>query len=373
MKKYVISEKKEKRSFNMDEFDKIREISEDLTNRKEPTFSNFAQEKEPLTQEAVLSQTIPEQEDNSNEVKTEEPVYNFSKGFDDKIDFVQVDPIEEKSFSSIKLHLIAIGSFVLVLSLILIGFFVFNDDQNDLDEIVTITASQDPVKETPDQAGGINIPDQDKLVYDRIRSDNLLTKVESLFPEPEKPVLPQIIAIEQNAPDENFVKMEDVKSINPLEDAQKESVESENLTPAVTPVQQTGSLSEKGENSLSLETKGSEKTADSSLKKEIIPLIPVVNKEEKLPVISSEKQGKGIWRAQLFSSNNKNSVEKAWTGILSKNKDLLSDMSYEIVKANIPGKGAFYRLKVGQFQTRAMAESFCTKLQSRKQDCIPAK
>lgn len=363
----------------MDEFDKIREISEDLTNRREPTFSGFSKEKEPVTRETVLSKTIPAQEEAAPESDSSAEPYNFAQGFEDKIDFVQIDPIEEKSFSSMKLHLIAIMLFFLILILILAGFLIFNEDENDLDEIVTITASQNIVKEAPDQAGGINIPDQDKLVYNRIRSDNLLTKVESLFPEPEKPVLPQIIAIEKNAPAENFVKMEDVKPVNPLDESQSLSNDQKNVSSSIpVPENLASSISSSGkplqeQAATSVLSLPENKVVPEVVKKEVIPLSNQAVKEDKPAMAGLPTQSKGMWRAQLFSSNNKNAVEKAWKRILAKNKDLLSNVSYEIVKADIPGKGSFYRLRVGQFQTRDKAESMCAQLRSRKQDCIPAK
>ena len=65
------------------------------------------------------------------------------------------------------------------------------------------------------------------------------------------------------------------------------------------------------------------------------------------------------------------SAEKAWTDISQKHKALLSDMSHDIVSATIPGKGVFYRLQVGQFATRDMAVSLCSKLKARKQECVP--
>lgn len=348
----------------MDEFDKIREISEDLTSRREPTFSGFSSDKDkaPLTSETVLSQTVPAEQNSDEGHVSQDPVYNFSKPFEDKIDFVQIDTIEEKPFTSMKIHLIALVLFILILALVLAGFLMFSDDQNDLDEVVTITASSTPIKETPEQAGGINIPDQDKLVYNRIRSDNLVTKVESLFPEPEKPVLPQILAIEKNAPTEDFVEMKDVKPVNPLDDSTKQLANTDTSSVSVVvPMKEEAKPA-----ALVQETIATEQET----KKEVVPL-PIQNtKVEKqiTPMISG-----GVWRAQLFSSNNKVAVEQGWKRILSKNKDLLAQLPFEILKADIPGKGAFYRLKVGQFPTRDQVEALCVKLRSRKQDCIPAK
>ena len=76
---------------------------------------------------------------------------------------------------------------------------------------------------------------------------------------------------------------------------------------------------------------------------------------------------------QLFASNNKDAVEKAWSKIQSQQKALLSGLPYEIETASIAGKGKFYRLKVGSFASRESAAELCGKLKARKQDCMPVK
>lgn len=384
----------------MDEFDKIRELTEDLTSRKEPTFTGFYQIKketdektETVTAESSVQQGVseemaiadkifdlnPTQEAISAEIpeKTkqaqsnisseatsqQEPevkIYDFSKPIDDEISFIpmtQNNPIDEKSFPSLKLHLILIFVLIVVLGISLAGFFMFKSTEDESDEVVMITASPDVVKELPKHAGGMVIPDQDKLVYNRIRSDNVTTKVESLFPEPEKPVVPQILTIEQNAPETKFVDVNEMKAVNPLEEVKKEEkplpakVEEKVVVaqPEVKPV-------------------ASKEEVLKPKKEEIELKQTVLAKPQKEPVVSKE-----IWRVQLFASNSKVAVEKAWKNIQKKHVKLLSNMSYLIKKVEIPGKGNFYRLQVGQFPSRAMADGMCSKLKAKKQDCLPVK
>lgn len=313
----------------MDEFDKIREFSEDIANRKEPTLS--------LNME-VKEETI-ETDDAS--------LYDFRAEYNERQDYDPINDFEEKKFSSMKLHIIALVIFIGILAIILIGFFVFGEKSEQSDEIVTISATQEPVKVRPEQPGGMNIPDQDKLVYNRIRTNNIDTKVESLFPEPEKPIVPSILAIENNAPDSAFISMDEVKTFNPLVD--------------VPPIQ----------------VQETPKIENVPLKKET-PTKTIAKKAPSKPVKTTKvataaKTTGGVWSAQLMSSSSHEAVEKAWPTILAKNKALLSNMSYQIAKAEIPGKGTFYRLRVGNFKTRDMANELCTKLKARKQDCIPAK
>lgn len=320
----------------MDEFDKIREFSEDITKRKEPSLLN--------TQEQ--SSVSPQESDDAS-------LYNFKPDFADRLGEVHFDDLEEKSFSSMKLHLIAFGIFAGVLTIVLIGFFMFGRADESTGEVITINATPEPVKVKPENHGGMVIPDQDKLVYNRIRTNEVNTKVENLFPEPEQPVMPNILTIEKNAPTAEFVAMEEVKSFDPL--AQ------EVVTEPVTEPKKVVAVPQKVEQ-VPLATEAVKKVETSKVKQ------PAKKETTKGTTVAQ-----GEWTAQLMSSSNKQTVEKAWPKILAKHKALLSDMSYKIVKADIAGKGTFYRLQVGSFKNRNMAAALCKKLKAKKQDCIPAK
>lgn len=420
----------------MDEFDKIREISEDLTHRREPVFTQLPQK--PTTSSvqtgsvqsmaysssnqagAVISNEqsmssvshlrgdrqrfLSENIEKSSELNPsfESKISGLNASFDNAFSassdegkdtsfsfgetpfsepfrpepLVSNDFIEEKRFPSMKLHLIGLTVLVGILGVAAAGFFLFNGDSDEIGEVVTITAEPTVVKELPVQTGGINIPDQDKLVYNRIRSNNVTTKVESLFPEPEKPVMPQILTIEEE-PEETFVQMNEVKAVNPLDEVNIQKT----ANPVVEPVKDANQVKEivveKPKLPVVVPVKAEVKPVSepetlplakaTDVKKSVGKEVKVTNQQSKMPAV------KGEWKVQLFSSNNKSAVETAWKRILSKHKALLSDMSYKIESAKITGKGTFYRLKVGQFASRDMAAALCDKLKAQKQDCVPAK
>ena len=75
----------------MDEFDKIREFSEDITKRKEPSLVNNSTTQPPV-----------ENDDDAS-------LYNFKPDFADRLGAPAFDDLEEKPFSSMKLHFIAFG------------------------------------------------------------------------------------------------------------------------------------------------------------------------------------------------------------------------------------------------------------------------
>ncbi len=75
---------------------------------------------------------------------------------------------------------------------------------------------------------------------------------------------------------------------------------------------------------------------------------------------------------QLGSFPNAGLAASAWSKIKSSNQDLLADHSPAFAKAEIPGKGTWFRLRVGGFADKAEAKAACDQLQAAGQACIIA-
>lgn len=292
----------------MDEFNKIKEVSDDIIGRKEPVFEkNFVDDE---------TEGLPFKDMTDSQMELD-------------------DLIEKKSVFS-KWGLIGLTAFMALLAVGTISAFVFLGDEEP-NEIITISPTPTPVRVEPENPGGAAIPDVDKQIYNRMNVNASATKVEKLFPEPEKPVLPEILIKKEFQ--EATVSLNENEAGLKEKEPQKQIIIVEEQ-PAVP-------------------------------KKEVL-VLPTVQK--KTPVVkktAKKEDKKNQWRVQLVSSSKKASAEKAWTDISKKHKALLSDMSHDIVSATISGKGTFYRLQVGQFATRDMAVSLCSKLKARKQECVP--
>jgi tetratricopeptide (TPR) repeat protein len=75
----------------------------------------------------------------------------------------------------------------------------------------------------------------------------------------------------------------------------------------------------------------------------------------------------------LASYRSKGKAEAGWRTIKRKHSKLLNKLDSEIVKVNLgPGKGVFYRLKVGPVADKKAAGSLCSKLKRRRQFCEPS-
>ena len=289
----------------MDEFEKIRAFSAELGKK---------------TEEAVAAENEdtnePEQKENSAEVVPESERADFLEGWNTPSENVAETRRLSKTF-----WIVLVGVSLLLACLMVVIYLLLKEPMEN-EEIITIAPTQKPVKVRPENPGGMVIPDQDKVIYSRLTQDIIPAKVEKLFPDEEKPVMPPVVKEPPEIP--VFEESEEVKII-----------QSEPL-----PIKE-------------------EKVQEKTKQTEVIP--------------QKQEAAKGEWKVQLFSSTDKAKVEKQWQKISQKHQALVSDMPMQIVPAKIAGKGTFYRLQVGAFETRQMASNLCAKLKKQKQDCIPAK
>ena len=292
-------------------------------------------------------------EDVEEEEDSLETPYDFRAEYKERIT-TTVPPTEEvdKTFSSIRFHAIGIGVLIGVLIAVLVSALFWGQEDDTEETPTVITGNDEPYKERPAEPGGMKIPDQDKMVYERLRSDDMDTNVERLFPEAETPVEPVIVK----------------KEVEPVPVMTQEG----QILGAPTFVPESAEQME-------LEVIS---TRQKAMKMDAVPQKPVVKTKPVQPASTKASQGTKVapsmpagqtWHVQLISLPSKAGAEKAWPKILKANSSLLSGLPHDIVAAEIKGKGTFYRLRVGSFKTRDEAKSLCDKLKARKQDCTLTK
>ena len=303
----------------MDEFEKIKTFSEGLAERQ--------QNVTPATQSSE-----------NNDIDFPQYLSTF-----------RAQPVQEEKESKTLLWVVlGLSSFI---TLLVMALLFPRLSEVESDETIVISPTPEPVKVLPEHPGGLNIPDRDKVVYERGDVTAPAPVVENLFPEPEQPLLPSAV-IEPEIKEETPV-------VSEIIDAPQES---EVVAPLVL-----------------------EEVLPETSVEEIVPIVETTVEEvQKItpePVVPQEKaveapvlpKNTEVWRAQLLSSSDKKKVESSWKNILKQQAALLSDMPYQIVSATIPGKGTFWRLQVGEFSSKEMAQNLCAKLKAKKQDCIPTK
>jgi len=233
-----------------------------------------------------------------------------------------------------------------------------------------VRAELGPVKVRPANPGGLQVPDRDKLVYNRIQNpaspNGTSPSVERLLPPPETPLpkptsLNKIVqpatpttAIKLPVPPLKPKRINETPRVADVKRAEKPvpppPAPDAKLTPAPAQVAKVAP---------SLPTK-------KALVKKATPAPKVAAITSSAP----PPDGKAF-KVQLAAARTPTAARAEWDRLRSKHLDLLGDMGLSVTKVNLGGtKGVFYRLRVGPLKGEVEARALCKTLAKRKVSCL---
>jgi cell division septation protein DedD len=201
-----------------------------------------------------------------------------------------------------------------------------------------IRADQRPVKVKPDQPGGMEVPDRDKLVFNEKAGG---PPVEKLLPPAEKPEplpAPQSKAVISFPP----IPAPPSLSVTPtpiIEAAPKPEPE----TPAPTKVATAKPAPAK--------PAGAPKPATTATP------------------VSAPGGAAGAIKVQLGSVRSPEAARDEWQRLKQGNSDLLGRFTAVAVRAEVPDKGTYYRIEAGPVGDAAAAGRLCGELKKRNLGC----
>lgn len=208
-----------------------------------------------------------------------------------------------------------------------------------------VRADATPTKVAPDDPGGKAIPDQDKLIYDRLSGD-ATEAPEQLLPPPAEP-MPRPAAAPPPpppvAPPAQLAEEEAPPPVAPPPPAKPPA-------PAKPPVP----------------VKPPPAAAPSAPAKPPVPAKPAA--PIKPPPAPAPVQSTGGTQIQLAALSDKAAAERAWSRLTKANSDLLAGLSPVYQEVTVNGK-SLWRLRASGFQSRDQAGEICAKLKQRAQDC----
>ena len=193
-----------------------------------------------------------------------------------------------------------------------------------------IHADERPTKVKPEQPGGMEIPDRDKLIYNPTRP-----VVEHLLPPPEKPMARPT----PPAPSQTEAARSSTGTMPAASGAPENP-------PAVAQMAQP-----------------QQQAAAPPTKAAQPPLSPSK---------PAAAQAAGT-RLQLGSVRSEDAARQEWERIKRKNSDLLGSLSATPVRADLGDKGIYYRILAGPVADPAAAERICGELKQRNIGCIIAR
>jgi len=176
--------------------------------------------------------------------------------------------------------------------------------------VPVIHADKSVVKEKPDAPGGLQVPDQDKRVFNRVTSSSS-DKNEQLGLSAELPL-------------ERPTASPEKKAVSPQEKAARAEQESR-----------------------------------------AIPAPP-----RKEPDTAAVAMPEGKYLVQLGAFGKKTTAEKLWRKLRQDNMPLLGDLGSDIMMVDLGKKGVLYRLRGGRIADKMAAANICKALKAKKQACI---
>lgn len=217
-------------------------------------------------------------------------------------------------------------------------------------EVVVITADQSPVKRRPADPGGREFRHQDKTVYEAMRGPADVEQGEVVIrPDPEEPVaMPNTQA--QGRSQSADRKVAEIIQ-NAVKDMQQQEAEKEKARQAaakkiITPPEKARAPVKEKPAPVAQDTR---KTA---------------NKEQSVAAVATGE------RIQLGAYRSNVEAERQWRKIRAANKDLLGGKPHQVIRADLGGRGVFYRLRVAGFDSQESAQAMCRSLSARKQACF---
>lgn len=257
-----------------------------------------------------------------------------------------------------------LGTFAGIALAGVVGWFVLIPQYQQVNkEIPVIRRPQTAVKIKPENPGGMEIPNQDKDVYNIVEKKDVdTTVVENLLPTPEQPKLPDIVPDETQI-DENAKNLDGlVEEVVEETDATTEKVET------TVPNKPEDLLAEETVSD-KIETAKTDETEKVAAKSDAISKAAETSAAV-VPVTEVQTVADGKWQIQLIASKNKDAIEKSWNTWKAK-YSLLQSMNHEVQPVDLGSQGTIYRLRVGSFADKTAAQNACAELKKQGlTDCI---
>jgi len=264
--------------------------------------------------------------------------------------------------------------------------------------VIQASVAEDKVK--PTNEAGMDVPNQESTV---LNPQAAKAAEEVLMPPPEEPV----VLVDPKAVNEDVVVLLGPSSVSTAPAAPKAPSADGSMQPAGTdtiaaiiaaqsqPQQQAQasapsveSIEAEGEGTQAVEAPAAEPVPSVA----IPPAAPAVATAGQAPAVtpaaapaaptvpvpatgsaSQPAIQAGAFLIQLASLTSVEAAEQTWSRLQRQHAGLLGDMAVNIQKAEIDGKGTYFRVQAGPLPNRATADDMCAQLKAAQQDCIVVK
>ncbi|WP_083901411.1 SPOR domain-containing protein [Azospirillum sp. B4] len=280
---------------------------------------------------------------------------------------------------------VAVGSFGGLI------YFVYTQGQRAGTEAVApiIHADPGPTKVKPETPGGMEVPNQDRLIYDRLRADNKTEPgVERLLPPPEAPMErpkaapppppppaepPQQAAAAPAQPQVTAPAVLPPTVLPPPPAGKAPASEAPTAKPPATvqaaPAQPVSAQTAPATNAPTAlvppQAQPAPKPVEKPAEKPLPPPAPAP-----APAAPTPAGGASV-KLQFASIPSEAQAQAELQRLQRKHAAILGGLSLRLVKADVPGKGLYYRVQTGPVD-EAQARRICEAVKAARDGCILA-
>lgn len=247
-------------------------------------------------------------------------------------------------------------------------------------EAPLLKGEDQPLKVSPGDPGGRQVPDRDLLVYERMHgTSGGKPQVERLLPEPERPLAPPQPRSSVPPAEPPSLAATDAPPPPVAEPVRKPAPEEPPaaVVPAKPPVA-TAATAQPKASSPAPATQPKPSATRAQPKAPPAPSKPAAEKTvaaaaptaTRSAPAEKAKGAAGNFQVQLLAGRDEGEVKDAWSKLKAKNPDLLGPLSPTLARAELGDRGTFYRLRAGPLSSEAQARNLCTRLSGRGASCI---
>ncbi len=281
-------------------------------------------------------------------------------------------------------------------------------------DVPTIAADAAPVKVRPESPGGMQVPNQGRLVYGVVDGTASQPRIERLLPSAEKPVAVEDV-LTRPVPETNTVVTGSAPrgsadiAASAVTDEAPRRLEPPQRQVAATPSEAdvsnlagpppVASAPSPAPVEVAQAPAPTAPAAPRQIVTETASAPPVPSSEP--PVATTQPQAAPAapapaaptqtaraapapaapttdlgqtFRVQLAASRSEPAVKSEWDRLRRRHIDLLGDLQLQVTRIDLGAtKGVFYRLRVGPLENETTAKALCERLKQRKLGCLVVK
>lgn len=224
--------------------------------------------------------------------------------------------------------------------------------------IPSVIADAQPYKRTPEDRGGIAVPNTDKRFYDQMDASHRA--------EPA----PSDMADLDGTPGDAFLQGGPPIDLRPgAESGAQEGTDPENGMPNVV-ADQVRALANLDERPADDPQDAIDVASITQVPMFPMPMAPGAAMGPGQGISEFDFSATGAYLVQIAAFRSEEAAELAWHKASSSRPDIYRGAEKRIQRADLGAKGVFYRLRVGAFTERSEAMDFCTALKSGGENCI---